>query len=276
MSYDITLFTTSLYEPRDVLVTICDEKDNYRFGFNGQEKVNEINGIGNHNTAKFGELDTRLGNRWNQDPKPNPSISPYAMFSGNPIWNTDILLDSPKLFGKPMGSPTNIPLRENADFVELVFTKVYSTVKNFSLESKFTWLKDTWMGKQGKSFTKGSGYIQKGGQIFTSKEGLGSDANKNKARNIENKSENVDPLVGAPAQGGSEGVLTKTKNFSDIADALESFGNFVGSAFSNNGKRGDTTQCPGGCGLLQYTTPGGDRVDGIEPQGKPVSGYPTP
>ncbi len=30
---------------------ICMEKDNYRFGFNGQEKVNEIAGIGNHNTA---------------------------------------------------------------------------------------------------------------------------------------------------------------------------------------------------------------------------------
>src|SRR5690606_11842791 len=31
------------------LAEICDEdKDRYRFGFNGQEKVNEIAGIGNH------------------------------------------------------------------------------------------------------------------------------------------------------------------------------------------------------------------------------------
>jgi hypothetical protein len=52
-------------------VDVCDEdKDRYRFGFNGQEKVNEIAGVGNHNTAEFWEYDTRLGRRWNLDPKP--------------------------------------------------------------------------------------------------------------------------------------------------------------------------------------------------------------
>jgi hypothetical protein len=37
----------------------------YRYGFNGQEKVDEISGVGNHNTALFWEYDTRLGRRWN-------------------------------------------------------------------------------------------------------------------------------------------------------------------------------------------------------------------
>jgi len=67
----------------------------YRYGFNGQEKVNEISGEGNHNTAKFGELDTRLGRRWNLDPKPNPSTSNYSVFNNCPIWISDIALDTP-------------------------------------------------------------------------------------------------------------------------------------------------------------------------------------
>jgi hypothetical protein len=69
--------------------------DGYRFGFNSQEKTDEISGSGNHNTALFWEYDTRLGRRWNRDPKPNPSVSDYACFINNPIWNTDVLGDKP-------------------------------------------------------------------------------------------------------------------------------------------------------------------------------------
>ena len=32
--------------------------------------------------------------RWNTDPKPNPSISPYAINQGNPIWFSDPLGDT--------------------------------------------------------------------------------------------------------------------------------------------------------------------------------------
>lgn len=59
--------------------------EKYRFGFNGQEKDDEVAGAGNTNTAMFWEYDTRLGRRWNLDPKPNPSISDYACFANNPI-----------------------------------------------------------------------------------------------------------------------------------------------------------------------------------------------
>jgi hypothetical protein len=95
VSYRATLHRASLYEPRDVLVTVCDEKDNYRFAFNGQEKVNEINGIGNHNTALFWEYDTRLGRRWNLDPVDQISISNYAVFNNSPIMYNDVLGDAP-------------------------------------------------------------------------------------------------------------------------------------------------------------------------------------
>lgn len=55
---------------------------------------NEVKGLGNSYTARFWEYDTRIGRRWNQDPKPNPSISNYAAFANNPIWFKDPLGDT--------------------------------------------------------------------------------------------------------------------------------------------------------------------------------------
>jgi hypothetical protein len=79
------------------VVVVCNDdgefgKD-YRFGFNGQMKTNEIAGIGNHNTALFWEYDTRLGRRWNTYPKPTMGLSSYGTFSDNPVLNTDVLGD---------------------------------------------------------------------------------------------------------------------------------------------------------------------------------------
>src|SRR5690625_4753177 len=81
-------YTGGSWVNEEVLVRVCDEVgDRYRFGFNGQEKVNEMSGMGNHNTAEFWEYDTRLGRRWNVDPKSGlmPNESPYAVNHGNPI-----------------------------------------------------------------------------------------------------------------------------------------------------------------------------------------------
>jgi Type VI secretion system (T6SS), amidase effector protein 4 len=65
--------------------------DKYRFGFNTQEKVDELSGAGNHNTALFWEYDTRLGRRWNVDPIYNGSESRYLCMGNNPIAMNDIL-----------------------------------------------------------------------------------------------------------------------------------------------------------------------------------------
>ncbi|MFO0477362.1 MAG: RHS repeat domain-containing protein [Bacteroidota bacterium] len=62
----------------------------YRYGFNGQEKDDEIAGNGNINTAEFWQYDTRLGRRWNTDPIVKPWESPYATFANNPIWFSDV------------------------------------------------------------------------------------------------------------------------------------------------------------------------------------------
>jgi RHS repeat-associated protein len=66
----------------------------YRYGFQGQEKDDEISGAGNSYTASFWQYDSRLGRRWNLDPKPNPSISEYATFANNPIRYMDVLGDT--------------------------------------------------------------------------------------------------------------------------------------------------------------------------------------
>jgi RHS repeat-associated protein len=63
--------------------------ESYRYGFNGQEKSDEIAGFGNHTTAEFWEYDPRIGRRWNADPAVKDYESPYASFSNNPIWFSD-------------------------------------------------------------------------------------------------------------------------------------------------------------------------------------------
>ena len=71
----------------------------YRFGFNTQEKDDEVYGEGNASSAMFWEYDTRLGRRWNLDPKPQISISNYVCFNNNPILLVDILGDVAKIDG---------------------------------------------------------------------------------------------------------------------------------------------------------------------------------
>jgi RHS repeat-associated protein len=63
--------------------------EGYRFGFNGQEGDDEVSGSGNSYTAEFWQYDSRLGRRFNRDPKSNPSISVYACFANNPVIFTD-------------------------------------------------------------------------------------------------------------------------------------------------------------------------------------------
>jgi RHS repeat-associated protein len=63
----------------------------YRYGFNGQEKDDEL-GAG-VTTAEFWMYDGKLGRRWNVDPKPNAFLSNYAVLANNAIIFTDPLGD---------------------------------------------------------------------------------------------------------------------------------------------------------------------------------------
>lgn len=61
----------------------------YRYGFNAQERLIEIDPGGNNNTAEFWQYDARLARRWNIDPKLTTGLSSYSTFGNNPIWMTD-------------------------------------------------------------------------------------------------------------------------------------------------------------------------------------------
>lgn len=68
-----------------------------RYGFNGHENDNEVKGTGNH--IAFGDYgyDTRLGRRWQIEPKIKdmPFNSSYSTYSNNPIWLNDISGENP-------------------------------------------------------------------------------------------------------------------------------------------------------------------------------------
>ena len=64
--------------------------DSYRFGFQGQEKDDEIfSSEGTSYSAQFWQYDSRIGRRWNLDPVVKYHESPYATFYNNPIFLID-------------------------------------------------------------------------------------------------------------------------------------------------------------------------------------------
>ena len=67
--------------------------DQYRYGFNGQERSTEVDAGLNSNTAEFWQYDARIGRRWNVDPKSGkyPWQSPYLVMNGNPVYLFDPL-----------------------------------------------------------------------------------------------------------------------------------------------------------------------------------------
>jgi hypothetical protein len=67
----------------------------YRYGFNRQERSDDMMGEGNHNTAEFWEYDNRTGRRWNLDPNPQTGISEYSGLNNNPIYYNDVLGNEP-------------------------------------------------------------------------------------------------------------------------------------------------------------------------------------
>jgi RHS repeat-associated protein len=66
-----------------------ESANEYRYGFNGMEKDDEVSGEGNSYTAEYWQYDSRLGRRWNRDPVVKTHESPYVTFANNPIWFAD-------------------------------------------------------------------------------------------------------------------------------------------------------------------------------------------
>ncbi|MNU14668.1 hypothetical protein D3C71_27850 [compost metagenome] len=88
-----TCYTYPVTTQETYLVDICDEnKDRYRFGFNGMEKDNELKGKGNSLDFKFRAYDSRLGRFMSVDPlyKKYPWNSNYAFAENSPIRGIDL------------------------------------------------------------------------------------------------------------------------------------------------------------------------------------------
>ncbi len=74
------------------MLAAMKHKDDYRFGFNGQEKDNEIKGIGNSLDFQFRMYDSRLGKFLSIDPLTSdyPHYTPYQFAGNTPIQAIDI------------------------------------------------------------------------------------------------------------------------------------------------------------------------------------------
>ncbi|UEG49658.1 hypothetical protein LK994_13530 [Ferruginibacter lapsinanis] len=94
---DFTLNGYMQQLPGAVSNASATDKAKYPYSINGQMRSDEI--VVNTTTAEFGEYDSRLMRRWNLDPKPDVSVSPYTMYSNNPIIYSDIALDTPRNAG---------------------------------------------------------------------------------------------------------------------------------------------------------------------------------
>lgn len=73
-----------------------DLSRDYRYGYQGSEKDNELKGEANSYTTHYRMLDPRVGKWMSRDPKETAFESPYASMSNNPILFNDILGDSIK------------------------------------------------------------------------------------------------------------------------------------------------------------------------------------
>ena len=97
--------------------------NSYRYGFNGQEKSDEIaDGL---TTALFWEYDSRTGRRWNTDPEDEPFESPYACLNNSPIFKTDPLGNTPGFWGKVKDfiSGSKEAVKQTIDGVKKLATK---------------------------------------------------------------------------------------------------------------------------------------------------------
>jgi hypothetical protein len=100
MYYVADVVSATLYYPfGSSMVSFSNTEFYYSYGMNTQEKDDEIYGAGNSYSAEYWHYDARLGRRWNNDPRPNPSISVYACFGNNPIVFTDVCGDTTRVYG---------------------------------------------------------------------------------------------------------------------------------------------------------------------------------
>jgi hypothetical protein len=94
VSYTTVVVSSQDYSPFGVTLSGRSWSAGYRYGFNGQEKEKEITGSDTHTSAEFWMYDTRVGRRWQLDPKPLFSSSNYSTLLNSPISFFDLKGDT--------------------------------------------------------------------------------------------------------------------------------------------------------------------------------------
>lgn len=126
----------------------ANSSNKYRFGFNTQERDDEISGNGNSYTAEFWQYDARLGKRFNLDPVVKAECSGYLTFGNNPIFFTDVYGDdwfkdqngNVKYFDNSSGGFSDLEKNSwtNIGSTKNVPTKLIEQISNGSIENNFT------------------------------------------------------------------------------------------------------------------------------------------
>lgn len=88
---------------------------NYRFGFNGFEKDDEVKGDGNHISFSDYGYDPRIGRRWNVDPLTHkfPYVTPYNFVENN----STNMIDPDGRSGEPVIDKKNKIITINSTYV---------------------------------------------------------------------------------------------------------------------------------------------------------------
>jgi RHS repeat-associated protein len=73
----------------DIFVRNKVPYNEYRYGFNGMERDDEVKGSGNNYTTEFRQYDSRLGRWLSIDPLLKSFESPYAAYSNSPVYLAD-------------------------------------------------------------------------------------------------------------------------------------------------------------------------------------------
>jgi len=99
----------------------------YRFGMNGQEKDDEIYGVGNTMSAEYWQYDSRIGRRWNTDQTVKVHESPYACFANNPIWFSDPNGNDTLIMHRGQGEESGI---SDGGGTALIYPITFSIIEN--------------------------------------------------------------------------------------------------------------------------------------------------
>lgn len=141
--------------------------NNYRYGFNGQERSTELNE--NSYSAEFWQYDGRIGRRWNVDPIIKYWESPYACFSNNPISRVDPDGDSDTLTQTELDTRLSSLKEKDRKLLDIhnkiveLKTKIDLLKKYFNIQAGLdlgmSWNPLYWIPREGNDAVQGEGTL---------------------------------------------------------------------------------------------------------------------